>query len=244
MKRATTVAVLVAVLVCFASLAGADQISVNQGAALAGTYGLEVNYDGAPSRAFVQSRNAGANPHPWDDETGIRVSFLIDPGDPSGSGGTGTFDMGPGGEVRMLQIFEDFTQGYGVKVVLFLKKNLNGNAWRMSSYVRTGTSGADGFVFGGEGYITGLTPAWGTKTQIDFEWQAASAPGANDGRVMMTYLTVNNPNATPQTVFNRTDLDNDDHVLNILNLGSISTAQVGNPEGFFKVDNFVLTRLP
>lgn len=240
MKRTSIICILLSAVFFSAAIVTADSIDVNAGAALEGNFGLEVNYDGAPSLAFVQSRNAGPNPHPWNNETGIQVSFLIDPGDTT----AGTFQMGAGGEVRMLNVFEDFTPGFGVKIVLFLKKSLNNNAWRMSCYVRNGTSGSDGFVFGGEGYITGLTPAWGTKTQIDFEWQAATAPGANDGRVKMTYLTVNNPAAVPQTVFERTDLDNDDHVLNILRLGSISTSQVGSPEGFFKVDDFSLRRLP
>lgn len=211
--------------------------------AMEGSFQMEVHYAGPPSLAFVQSRNAGATPHPWNNETAVRVRFLIDPGDASGTAGTGTFDMGAGGNVRIMNEFMDFTPGFGIKVVLFLKKSLADNAWRMAAYVRSGPNGGDGFVFGGEGYLTGLTPAFGTSTIVEIEWEAASAPGANDGRIKATRKQFTNPGGATVTMFERTDLDNDDHTLNLLRLGSVSGAEVGGPiGGHIAIDSVSINR--
>lgn len=230
--------VVVAAILVVAGNASANSIAVTTNAAIEGTYGLEVDFTGAQSNAYVMSGDRGTNPHPWSDETGIRVRFLIDPGTPAGS----TLSMANQGNIRIAQFFMDYVTR-GVKAVLFVKRNSTGDSWRLQCYVRDGAHGTDNFVLGGAGYLTGLTPGWGDETIVEFEWQAASAPGANDGRVKATRTQLNNPSAVTATIFERTDLDNDDHFLNLMWFGSIGSGEVGNPEGYIKLDSVSITRL-
>jgi hypothetical protein len=159
------------------SSAAANSVSVNGAAALGhqatGSIacggqecGLAVSYDGPPSLALVQ--NSAMN-----DEAAVSIRFLIDPG----VAGDTRFRMACGGSIRILLLFQDFTPGTGIKVVLFLKQNSESSgAWRLAAYVREDTGP---FVFGGEGYLTGLTPV--SSTLVELEWGAATAPGANNG---------------------------------------------------------------
>jgi hypothetical protein len=243
-KLGTLIAISVIIVILVPWTADANSIEVNENAALTGTYGLEVNYNGSPSLAYVMSRNAGDNPHPWNDETGIKIRFVIDPGDLSGTSGTGHFNLANQGNVRIMNTFMDFTPGFGTKIIIFLSKSIPGDAWRLLCWVRSGTNGADGWVFGGGGYLTGKTPAWGTSTIVEVEWKADSSEGASDGYIKATRQQFTNPSASPVTIFNNTSLDNDDHRMNILRLGSISNAEVGSPEGYIKIDDFSITRLP
>jgi hypothetical protein len=230
--------VTVVVILLLAGGASANSISVTANAALEGSWGLEVDFTGAQSLAYVMSADRGANPHPWSNETGVRIRFIIDPGTPAGS----TLSMANQGNVRITELMMDYVTR-GVKVVLFVKRNSTGVSWRLQCYVRNGTHGADDFDFGGAGYLTGLTPGWGDQTIVEFEWQAASAPGANDGRVKATRTQLNNPGAVTVTIFEKTNIDNDDHYLNIMWFGAIGRGEVGNPEGYIKLDSVNITRM-
>lgn len=198
--------------------------SSNCGVAGAGC-GLEVNYTGAPSLAFVQSNHMS-------NETAVRVQFTIDPGMASNP----LFDMDPGGRVRILNIFESFSLPDGVQVILFLKRSLDDASWRLACWVWNNP--VNTFTFGGEGYLTGLTPALGSATIVTFEWGA----GAGDGFVRAT-RTLEGPGQTTYTIFERTNLNNSGRTLNTLRAGSISTNEVGNPEGVVYFDEFVISRL-
>jgi hypothetical protein len=177
--------------------------------------GLAVSYDGPPSLALVQ--NSAMN-----DEPAVSIRFLIDPG----VAGNPRFRMACGGSIRILLLFQDFTPGTGIKVVLFLKQNSESSgAWRLAAYVREDTGP---FVFGGEGYLTGLTPV--SSTLVELEWGAATAPGANNG-FFRAFRTLDQPGASRIPIFTRNDLDNDTQRLNVMQAGSVSTEELTNPGG-------------
>ena len=235
MRKGTNV-ILVAVLVALsAGMVGANSISVNGTAADTGLYGLEVNYDGAASLAYVQSSSTGAVPHPWSDETGIEFEFTIDPGGQLNN--PGQMVMGLPGNVRITNLFEGFITN-GVHVVLFLKRGTDVDTWRFAAYVR---EDGTGFKFAGEGYLTGLQAY--TATRVVVEWKAASAPGANDGYIKATRTLLGGAGFPTYTIFDKQNLNNDTHVLNILRLGSPSTNEVGNPAGSYYIDDVVISRI-
>jgi len=230
------VLVALTVLLTVAGFASANTIDVNSTAASNGTYGLEVNYDGAASLAYVQSSNSGGNPHPWSDETGIKISFIIDPGGQQTNPGQMT--MGNPGNVRIVNLFEGFI-AQGVRVVLFLKKGEDVDTWRFAAYVR---EDGTGYKFAGEGYLTGLQAY--SATLVEIEWKASSAPGANDGYIKATRTLQGGGGFPTFTIFDKQGLDNDTHVLNIMRLGSPSTNEVGAPAGSCYLDDVSIVRLP
>jgi hypothetical protein len=254
MKRTMlTLAVLL-----IAPLAMANGISVIGDAALTGSFGMAVDYTGATSLAYVQSADRGANPHPWNDETTINIAFTINPGMAGDvcyqSGGDCFGNVAPSlsvpghnppnqpGEMRIGALFSGWETN-GVKIIMFLKRSTPDDAWRFSAWVRQDNDNNSGaFVFGGEGYLCGLGQT--CVTEVELSWGAATGPGANDGYIRATRRQRLSGQAE-QTIFERTDLDNDTHALNIFWLGSVDGSvsnELGNPEGNFYLDDVVITR--
>lgn len=220
--------VLMLALLLPTSVAFADNsLAVTNSAAIEGSFGLEVilGDSSTADAAYLVSNH-------MTDETGIRLSLLFAPG---------SLDMSPvagQNNTRVIRIFQDFNPG-GTKVVLFLKRSNDDVSWRLACYVSQDTTG---FVFGGEGFLH--LDSFTGATRIDFEWGAASAPGANDGFVR-AFRTRTEGNTNTFTIFNRTDLDNDTHRLNTLHMGMINpgTGHFPGTMGTYYLDSFVLSRL-
>ena len=245
-------------VIFMAGFASANTLTVKSDAALSGSQGLEVDYTGAASLAYVQSADRGTNPHPWDDEKDINISFVINPGkagDTCYASGGDCFGRTPPdlsfpdhnppnnpGEIRIGALYQDWIVN-GVKVVMFLKRSYADDAWRFSAWVRQDDDNYTGAcVLGGEGDLCGLGQT--CVTEVTLSWSAASAPGATDGSIRATRRQVVS-GATEQTIFERTNLDNDTHHLNIFWVGSVDgngANELGSPTGAFYLDDFVITR--
>ncbi|MEM8963735.1 MAG: hypothetical protein AAGD38_19790 [Acidobacteriota bacterium] len=216
--------VLAAVLTIVPAMASANSLAVNGTAAIVGSFGMEVNYDGAASLAYVQSDH-------MTDETGVRITFRIDAGGPTANPGQFDFAGFPA-NIRIMTLVE---QGQGSRVVLFLKPGTSADTWRMAAFVRTD---AGPFTFGGEGFLGGNGAD--SSVTVVLEWAAATGAGNNDGRI---FASKTNANGVTTTMFERNDIDNDTHNLDIMRFGSPSTNEVGTPSGSVYLDEVVIERL-
>jgi hypothetical protein len=189
--------------------------------------GLEVDFTGPQSSAYVQTNTLS-------NESAIRLRFIMDPGGQLSN--PGQMNMQLGGNVRIVNFYTGFVVG-GVNIVLFLKRGTAADSYRFACWVRQ-DNGV--FTFGGESYLTGLNPT--SATVVEFEWRAATAPGANNGLVRAT-RTEDRPGAPTATMFERTNLDNDTVRLNIMQMGSVVGTDYLTTEGVLYLDEVSIVRL-
>jgi len=165
MKRTRTFIVLAGLLafVFVAPAIAQNSLSVTNAAAIDGTYGLEVTMDGSSNKAFVRDESPA-------DEHVYRATFKIDMNNLAMTDGdwhyVATFRAEPGGPDsnpsarNLMRIIIRYREGQANPYkIRFVARNDNGT-WNQP---------------GGHSL-----PPSGSST-ITVEWQAASAPGANDG---------------------------------------------------------------
>ena len=190
-----------------------NSLVVSAGAALNGTgFGLSVNHDGSANNVYVDST------HPTD-ETHYLFRFWISPA---------TLVLDPNTAIRIAAVGDDGAPAQ--HVVLFLRRDTATtphqwllNAWRKDD---TGT-----YVFANSLFHSSITAADKVR-QYEFEWTAATAPGANNGSFRMTRLI--------PTVVTKTNLslDNDTIQVDNIRIGTLAGAGVNAVSGAYFFDEF------
>lgn len=195
-----TIALGLAALIAGPALAN-NSIAASTAAAIDGTYGLAVTLDGSPNKADVRNLrpdNPGDPPGP-NDETTYRASFKINMND--------------------VVMNEDFT--HNIFTMRALAGGPSGVDNRNELRISVKWKGADVNPFKlrmscrqddkSWAYVGGHSlPRPGVRT-ITVEWQASSAPGANDG---ICRLYVNGVLRGE-----RTDIDNDQRTIGAVWMG-------------------------
>lgn len=183
MIRKTVLFTMMAVLLLAAGPALAvNELDVTNAAAQNGTtWGLAIEIDGSTNNVFVESA------HPTD-ETHYLIRFWLDPE---------VLSLDENSAVRFGGIGDD-NATFGQHVLLFLRRDNPGsvNQYLLNAWGRSDTGN---YVFMGSlffGFPTNPLPR-----QIEVEWTAASAPGANDGSLRVTRV------GGPQFIVNSMDTD-------------------------------------
>mgnify|MGYP003574085072 CR=1 FL=1 len=184
------------------SVMAANTVDVNMGAAIDGTYGLEVGVDGSPNVAFVQDDSPAG-------ETVYRAQFWVDRNTPTIA------------NRDAYNIFKGVMDtGNKKNILIKLKRGKDGNFY-VYAFCQTDSN----------------TWTWADKgmqfkdkaTGVMIEWQASSAPGADDGFLRMYKVTLTD------TVLkgSRTGIDNDTKVVDAARLGLTSAPPAGTASLYF-----------
>ena len=184
------------------SVMAANTVDVNMGAAIDGTYGLEVGVDGSPNVAFVQDDSPAG-------ETVYRAQFWVDRNTPTIA------------NRDAYKIFKGVMDtGNKKNILIKLKRGKDGNFY-VYAFCQTDSN----------------TWTWADKgmqfkdkaTGVMIEWQASSAPGADDGFLRMYKVTLTD------TVLkgSRTGIDNDTKVVDAARLGLTSAPPAGTASLYF-----------
>jgi hypothetical protein len=234
--------ILGALVVIAPAIAAASSLDVNADAAMGNSSssacgvpgagcGLEVLVTSPASAAFVQSdhMSIGGN------ETAVRISFIVDAGHPDPANPNNLLSVAAPGHIRAGLVFEDFTPGTGTKMIVFIRRNGAGTAWRL--HVWTRDSGTSNFVEAGSGFLSGGAQPI-TATRIDIEWTA----GAGNGIVRAT-RTIDDGASPTVEIFNRTNLNTGGQTLGIARFGDPGFGSFGSPTGSLYLDEFVISRL-
>jgi len=174
-KRISFLALLAAAAVLVAAPASAaTSISVVNGAGviLQGSFSMQVSFDGAGGNAFVQDNSPNNESEYW-------VAFRVDDDNV-------TFD--PGAATKSFQMLRAFTDdaasATAFRVNLIDNRALTGSP-NMALFILPTLNGGGFHPTGTETFITSNTSPNG-HSKFLLEWKAATAPGANNGR-MVTY---------------------------------------------------------
>jgi len=201
MKRITYVAAFAALLsLCALPALAANQLDVNGTAALEGSQGLEVIIDGADNLgdAYVVTSHPNL-------ETSYNVKFLIDPSNLT-LAATDYFVLG---SIRKTNPpFRNF-------LLIFMRKSGNGEFWEIQTNVRDDGGNLQAWqlpvkICGSAAAIPCNVVA---PVEFEFQWRAASAPGANDGSLRVF------KNGTVRKEF--LNLDNDGQTIDEAYFGAI-----------------------
>lgn len=235
--------VLIGALVVLApAFAAASSLDVNADAAMGSSSsnacgvpgagcGLEVLVTSPATAAYVQSDHMsfGGN------ETSVRISFIVDAGHPDPANPANLLSVGAPGHIRAGLIFQDFTPGTGTKMIIFVRRNAAGTAWRLHVWTRDSISG--NFVEAGAGFLSGgAQPV--TATRVDVEWTA----GAGNGTVRAT-RTIDSPGSPTVQIFNNTTLNLGGQTLGVARFGDPGFGSQGSPTGSLYLDEFVISRM-
>lgn len=172
MKKSSVLAILAAVLLVLTGVAAeANSLAVNAASAMGGSVGtacggspcgLQVNVtDNDQTAAYVETDQPAAEKH-------YDVTFFLNPANMTigNTAGLNHFIFGK---------FYRTAQPQAQHTFIYLKRNLANTAYRLA--VLTRRDNGD-FLFCGEFFLGGAVPP---DREIRVEWQASSAPGANDG---------------------------------------------------------------
>ena len=202
----------------------ANSLDVNANAALQGSFGLEVLIDGADNlgEAYVVSD------HPVT-ETTYNFKFLIDPTNLTAAAER-FFIMGS------IKKTDPPVRNF---LLIYLRRSGNGQFWEIQSNVRDDSNSFQAWqapikICGDAGTAIPCTSV--APVEFEFQWQAASAPGANDGSLRIL------KNGTVRVEF--LNIDNDAQTIDEALFGAIfmSNATQGNAAGSYYFDEFVSTR--
>jgi len=200
--------VLTCVLFVAGSVMASNSLDVNASAAREGNYGLEVLIDGSSNGAYVEDRSPAA-------ETTYQASFWVDMNDMYMSNCSGTCST----RHVMFLAQQSETAPRTTVFRLIWGRLADDNGVAVGRYsVRLGC-GRDNGTFqyvGGQVLRSDIAP----RKHVWIEWQAASAPGANDG--ICRLYTANNIGQDPNLVAQVTNLDNDTRVVDVVGLGARS----------------------
>lgn len=191
---------------------GQGTLTVNNGAAIDGSFGLQVGYTDNASNAYVQTQ------HPVAEGT-YTVRFKIDPAN------SGVQNNPNANFMRFMRWSQDVAGG--VRVVFFLTRSGGSSNYRILAWVR---NDANVFQNGGGIFLTsGATP---TPAEVEVVWTKASAPGANDGSITLTNLS------SPGTTITTNGLDNDTHAIDSADIGVFTNGNPFNFSGSYDFDTF------
>ena len=182
-KNSAIVAITLAILLVGSAAYAANSVSVTPGAAHNGTnFGLLVSVD-SNTAAHVQSDHPNA-------EKVYRARFWVRPQTlPIALGNAGT------NHIRFFTMLDP--GGAGQHAIGFFTRSAQDNGWHLILWTKN-----DGGTFEQAANIF-LGGAAAPARQVEVQWAAASAPGANDGMLMVS--RIDNPAQTD----GRTNIDND-----------------------------------
>jgi hypothetical protein len=168
MKVRLVIATAVLALVCTGPAMAANNLQVNATAAMNGTnYGLEVNIEDNATATYVVSE------HP-DNEKVFRAVFWVNPANLA--------NVSTVPATNWFRFFAAADDANGQHIVLFLKKSLLQQNWRVTAYKKANNGF---FQFAGEMFwCSGASPA---PFQMQVEWTAAD-PGMSNGVLTVTKL--------------------------------------------------------
>lgn len=219
MKKISLCLALVMALAAVPALA-ANSVAAQTYAAQDGSYGLALAVDGSTNAAFVRDNTPSQ-------ETTYRAQFWVD------RDGVGSPPPQDGGG----PLFMDNCAGTcSTRFVMFrgADSNYDGGATEKTVFRiilrRLSTDNADGARYsvafaarndlGGFVYVGGIVlPETARRKWVTIEWQAASAPGANDG---IARLFQGNTKGAANLVGEKTTIDNDLTEVDYIQLGAVS----------------------
>lgn len=212
MKKISAV-VTAAMFTCAASAFAANTLTVIDNPNTTGnatTKALSVNHDGTTNNVYVEST------HP-NNETHFRTVFWVNPY---------TLNLDAHTSVRLGQWGSD---GNGFHVILFLKRNDVDSSWRVNTWYKQDTTG---YQPGPGVFLTTLANAnqW---RQVQVEFTASTAPGANDGSVTVQRLL-----PSPSAVFSATNLDTDLLDVDNARYGSLAGQGANANSGAYLFDEY------
>ncbi len=199
-------------------LAAATSLSVTAGAALQGSFGLQINFDGTGGNAYVQDNSPNNESEYW-------VSLRLN---------DNSVTFNPSAPVKSFQFLRAFTDDAGsatvfrINVVDALTPGAN-----LRVFVLPVLDGGAFHPTGTETFIT-TSAAPPTNNKFLFEWKAATAPGANNGR-MVTYR---------DGILRKqiTDLDNDTIRVGMVRMGGFGNTVSVQSGSVLYLDDFISTR--
>lgn len=240
--RIHPITLLCALVVLAPAVAGASSLDVNADAAMGNSSssacgvpgagcGLEVLVTSPATAAYVQSDHMliGGG------EQAVRISFYVDPGHPDPANPANLLNVGAPGHIRALIALEDFIP-QGTRMIVFVRRNAAGNAWRLHIWIRDAVSNT--FVEAGAGFLVGGSAV--TATRVDIEWDAT---GGNGAGIIRAFRTRDEPGAPTGTIFERTNLNMGGQTLGILQTGDPGFGSFNNPTGSLYLDEYVISRL-
>lgn len=226
--------VIALVLIIVPALASANSLQVTAAAAMGNSTGtacggqpcgLEVVFDDpasvTPTPVYVGTGNAVSDG--FNDETAIDIEFIVNPL---------TLTMPAGSFIRLGTLFQDFTPGTGVKIVLFIERNAGDTAWRFHIWYR---QNGGPFAYGGGSFLTnnGLAALEGTKVNI--EWDGTTG-------TIRSYRTQDRPGAAKLLMTEVTGVNIVGQTLDVFWLGLVSPQPAG-VIGSLYLDEVVINRM-
>jgi hypothetical protein len=203
MKSLVRFAIALAAVLAFVAPAMADNtISVEpQGAVpnepcnLEGSFGLAVRLDGSGDQALVQDNTP-------DMETTFRARFRIDPNSITMPAGANHVVMGGNGPI-------------GSVLRVWLLRDVGGTTYRVRAHARNDPAEPESYT------RTNAITIGDAAREVEVEWAASSAPGADDGFVTIRRID-NGASAT------ETGINNDEQLINRALFGAVTSMDAGD----------------
>lgn len=196
----------------------ATSIAVNGGAALQGSFGMQVSFDGAGGNAYVQDNSPNSESEYW-------VSVRLN---------DNSLSFNPAAATKSFQFMRAFTDDAASATVFRINViDASTPGGNLRVFVLPTLDGGAFHPLGTETFITtsAVPPA---NNKFVFEWKAATGVGANNGR-MVTYR---------DGILRKqiTNLDNDTIRVGMVRMGGFgNTVSVANGTSLF-LDDFISTR--
>ncbi len=213
MKRALGIAA--AGLLVASSGFAANSLSVTGGAALAGSFGLQVNCDGSTNNVYVESQHPNAEKH-------YKASFLMRPA---------ALKLPSNGQVRILNVYAP--SGKTI-VQLSLRRNTGDNNWQLrTKYMNDNLKYTN---LGNLVLVSQTSP--NSIRKVTLEWQTDTANGATNGFVKLTQC---NADGTTSCVTKtaQSGVDNDTFSVDKVRIGlQNATGDICTGVGGYNFDEF------
>lgn len=189
----------------------ANTLTVVPGAAMNGTtQGLSVNLDGSTNNVYVESA------HP-NNETHYHARFWINPAT--------TAINAQNKSIRIAGLGDDVAAQH---VLLFLRRNGSDNSMRLNTWYKADT----GSFVSGPGMFLMFQTNINQPRQVEIEWTAATAPGANDGSLFVRRLA---PTTAEESI---TGLDTDTLQVDNYRQGLLAGSGANATGGAYHFDEF------
>lgn len=162
----TTLAILL-VMTPIASEA-ANSVGVTEGAAMQGTFGLNLHLDDPASTSSTQAYLMAGPDKGFNNESTLKGSFFINPQNLTASMTVGQSHF------QLMLFYEHFSDASGVKLIFFLHRDEVSGNWFITVWHYNDVVG--NYVFTGNGFFALYGSAFFDENKIDFEWTAGN-PG-------------------------------------------------------------------
>jgi hypothetical protein len=214
MKRTILIAALVLLVGASAGHAVNSLSVINNPVAVDNTSGktLSINLDGSNTNVYVETQHPNNEKH-------YRLRFWVNPH---------TVNLDANKSIRLGALNGQDPAG-GQHTIIFLKRNDADSSWRINTWYKTDTNP---FVAGPGVFIVSQA-AQNQWRQVEIDWKAATAPGANNGQVRIQRTA-----PTTSSVTGPQNLDNDTHEVDDSRYGCIAGSGVNANSGAVLFDEF------